>query len=134
VPADYRPGEPPRESLPASAKLRRRSEYQAIQQHGRRFPTQDLIILWQEGRSRCTRLGVTVSKRVAKQAVRRNRIKRWIREAFRRLPGRSTRPVIDMVVIARGGAPRSAFADLQRQLHTFWLKAPRQSNHRPSDA
>ena len=122
----------PEQSLPGRARLHRRSEYQAIQQHGRRFPTRDLIILWQEGRSGCTRLGVTVSKRVAKQAVKRNRIKRWIREAFRRLPGRASAPVLDIVVIARNEAPRSVFAEMQRQILIFWHKTTHPPEPPPS--
>jgi ribonuclease P protein component len=125
VPEDVRTNAPLEQSLTGKARLRRRSEYQTIQQHGRRFPTRDLIILWQEGRSGCARLGVTVSKRVAKQAVRRNRIKRWIREAFRRLPDRASATTIDMVIIARNEASRSGFSEIQRQIDTFWQKKAR---------
>jgi len=107
-------------TFPKTARLRTRPEFQTLQQHGRRVPSRDLIILWQEGRTAATRLGVTVSRRVAKQAVRRNRIKRWIREAFRRLPDRDTRRSLDIVVIARSQALTSSFASIQRQLGQFW--------------
>lgn len=112
----------PGASFPRTVRLRKRPEYQAIQQYGRRHPARDIIVLWQEGRTAETRLGVTVSRRVAKQAARRNQIKRWIREAFRRLPDRSTRRSLDIVVIARSQAVRSTYADVQAQLTTFWTK------------
>ncbi len=47
-----------------------------------------------------SRLGVSVSKRVA-GAVGRNRVKRLVREWYRRL---NPRPAGDLVVIARNGA------------------------------
>lgn len=123
MPADRRGPDAPDQSYPKACRLRRRSEYQVLQQHGHRFPTRDLIILSQPGRAERTRLGVTVSKRVAKQATRRNRIKRWIREAFRLLPDRSEGPPLDIVVIARGQAVHTAYAEVRAQLASFWRKA-----------
>ncbi len=120
------------ETFPTAARLRKRSEFQAIQQHGRRFPTRDLIILWQEGRTSVTRLGITVSRRVAKQAARRNRIKRWIREAFRRSPQRHAKPPRDLVVIARSSAVRSDDQSIEKQLRMFWKKSRR--SHRRGGA
>ncbi len=53
-----------------------------------------------------SRYGVTVSKRVGK-AVRRNKIKRRLREIIRRLP---LRPGWDVVLIARPPAGEASFA------------------------
>lgn len=114
-------GRKPRgQAFPKTFRLRNRSEFQRVQAYGRRFPTRDLIILWQEGRTGCTRLGVTVSKRVAKQAVRRNRIKRWIREAFRLLPDREASRALDVEIIARNQAVRSSFQAVAFQIQSFW--------------
>ena len=61
------------------------------------------MILRAPGRSPgATRLGVTVSRRVG-NAVVRNRVKRQIREWFRRV-GREALTGSDVVVIARPGA------------------------------
>lgn len=61
------------------------------------------------------RLGLTVSRKVGK-AVHRNRVKRRIRECFRR----RIRPLLpegtDMVVIARPGAADISFAILNTEL------------------
>ncbi len=48
------------------------------------------------------RIGITVSSKVA-NAVERNRVKRWVREAFRSVA--RDLPAVDVVVIARRGAP-----------------------------
>lgn len=48
------------------------------------------------------RLGLAVSKKVSKSAVQRNRIKRVVRESFRKHS--AALPVLDIVVMARPGA------------------------------
>jgi ribonuclease P protein component len=50
------------------------------------------------------RLGLTVSRRVAKRAVDRNKIKRIARESFRH---QAALPPWDFVVLARPGADRA---------------------------
>lgn len=56
------------------------------------------------------RLGVTVTRKVG-CAVVRNRIKRWVREAFRRQrPGFKTG--LDMVWVAKHNASRATYRDV----------------------
>jgi ribonuclease P protein component len=55
------------------------------------------------GRS-AARLGLTVSRRAAKRAVDRNKLKRLARESFRQQPAL---PPWDFVVLARAGADRA---------------------------
>lgn len=57
------------------------------------------------------RVGFTVSKQVG-NAVERNRVKRLVREAFRLDPTLLPRGV-DLVVIAKDGAPGLGLADVQ---------------------
>ena len=51
------------------------------------------------------RLGITVSKKVSKRAVDRNRIKRLVRESFRDL--HTSLPNNDFVIIARNNAAKA---------------------------
>lgn len=66
-------------------RILRRSEFLRIQGQGRRIHGRCLIFQFLPGRTDESRLGITVSRKVGK-AVLRNRIKRWIRESFRRHP------------------------------------------------
>lgn len=66
------------------------------------------------------RLGIAVSRRVARRAVDRNRIKRHVREAFRQrtleLPG------LDLIVLARGDAAGASAQDIRRSLARQWQR------------
>lgn len=55
-------------------------------------------------------------------AVCRNRIKRAVREGFRR--GRSGLPPRDVVVIARKGSAELSSLEIQAELETAWARLP----------
>jgi ribonuclease P protein component len=87
--------------------VRRRPEYLAIQNRGRRLVGPNLLLFaLPVALPGGGRLGVTVSKKVG-GAVLRNRVKRWIRDCYRRR--RPEFPAgLDLVVVAR---PPAAKAD-----------------------
>lgn len=91
-----------RESFPKEARLTRRSEFLLLSRGGRKFYTPHFILIRRDNDHRGKRLGVTVSSKVG-NAVVRNRVKRRLREFFRR--GRENfRAGQDAVIIARRGA------------------------------
>lgn len=59
------------------------------------------------------RIGITVSSKVG-NAVERNRVKRWVREAWREI--RPELPPVDLVVIARPAAVRMGLDGARRAL------------------
>jgi len=67
------------------------------------------------------RLGLSVSRRVSKRAVQRNRIKRVIRESFRR--HRRLLGATDYVVVAKSDAAAQGSTRLRAQLDNMWRKA-----------
>ena len=62
------------------------------------------------------RLGFTVSKRAAKKAVERNRIRRRLKEAVRLVALGRVREGCDYVVVGRRGALTESFAALEADL------------------
>ena len=95
------------ERLPREHTLRRSADYLRCYRRGRRLRG-DLVRLHVAGNELGhPRLGVTASRKVGK-AVVRNRVKRRVREVFRRWPRRGELPGADLVVHlepAVAGAP-----------------------------
>jgi len=96
----------PRERFPSGSRLRRPREFQRVARIGKRRTSEHFIVLLacrdSDTMADRPRLGVTVSRRVG-SAVVRNRVKRAVREWFRRTQGLLA-PHADLVVIARQGA------------------------------
>ena len=99
--------------LGQASRLRRRREFLAVQQRGRRLHAGPLVVLALQSCASRARLGVTVSSKIG-NAVTRNRIKRWVREAFRAVA--AGLPAVDLVVVARPGADRAGLAGARAAL------------------
>lgn len=95
-------------------RLRKRYEYRQAQLQGRRIHTEHFLIIVQPNASSNTRLGITVTKKVG-SAVQRNRIKRIVREVFRR--NRALFPTgHDVVLIAKRNAVGLSYESLRGEL------------------
>lgn len=85
--------------FPKTARLRKRAEYLKLSRAGASVHSANFVIVTSVNDRSESRLGVTVSAKVGNSVVR-NRIKRWVREYFRRhraeLP-----PGTDILIIAR---------------------------------
>lgn len=90
------------EGLPKRLRLRRRPEYLAVQRSSHRVVTPHFIVYGRRNGG-ATRIGITVSRKVGKANVR-NRIKRLVREAFRRNHG-ALPSGLDLVAVARNERP-----------------------------
>lgn len=106
--------------------LKKRSDFLDIGKNGKRFscPFFVLICLKHTDANEANtpmRIGYTVSKKVSKKAVTRNRIKRRLREAVRvTLPGIG-QASFDYVLIARSASETAPFDELTERLR-FALK------------
>lgn len=86
--------------FPRSERLTRRAEIQTLFQQGKRIERPALIVLWRE--SEAPRRAAFAVSRSLRTAVRRNRARRRLREAFRMARGAAPERV-DVVVIAKRG-------------------------------
>jgi len=103
-----------KESFPKAAHLTRRSEFLSLSRGGRRVHTSHFVVISKANNKGQTRLGITVSAKVGK-AVIRNRIKRLVREFFRR-HRREIPSSQDIVVIARRGLGRLSLETVSKEL------------------
>lgn len=79
-----------------------------------------LLILAKPNNSKHARLGLVIAKKQIKLAVRRNRIKRLIRESFRlRL---KKLPPIDVIVLARSSADTLDNSEVTKILNGLWKR------------
>lgn len=125
------------EGLPRTLRLRRRTEFLRVQHGGEKFHVAAFLVFIRNAKSerarsgerplRGPRLGVTVTRKVG-SAVVRNRIKRWVREAYRRQ--RAEFPdALDMVWVAKREAATAGFhgvaADMMRLSQKLRRRFPR---------
>ena len=102
-------------------RVRRRVDFVGIQEQGSRFSGVHYLLCARRRSATETtanaRLGITVSRKVG-NAVERNRVKRWVRESYRRL--QSMAPAgTDLVLIARPSAKASGLQATRAELTTL---------------
>lgn len=115
---------PARETFPKALRLLKRSEFRRVYEEGeRRSGPLGVVFYCSNGLSR-TRLGITAPGKLG-GAVLRNRLKRRLREVFRRNQGRIP-PGWDIVVNPRPPVANVRFEKLEREmLRLFPSAAPR---------
>jgi ribonuclease P protein component len=100
-------------SLPRSERLRGKAQIQALFEQGKRQDQGSVAALW-AGQAGPTRVGFAVSRRLG-GSVRRNRARRRLREAYRRLRGGL--PVgVEVVFIGRSGVAEIPFDRLLTEM------------------
>jgi ribonuclease P protein component len=111
-------GRPPRrraEGLPRVARLRRRAEFEAVYNTGDKLVEARVVafVVRADRPSGC-RLGLSVSRRVGNSPTR-NRVKRVLRDAFRKLAPHFPEP-LDLVLVARPGKAPATAAEAHESL------------------
>ena len=109
-----------RHNLPKWERILKRKGFLLVQEKGNRFVTDTLVILHLQNGLDYHRLGVTTSRRVG-NAVVRNRLKRWVRETFRRLNRRGIGGM-DIVVVVRKSALSTGYQRIKKDLEMFFSR------------
>ena len=117
-----------RATLPSASRLRKRREYLESYQEGERVPGGRLVLFVRPNEHGRPRLGVTVTRRVGKSAVR-NRLRRLVRESFRR--HRHEIEAWDLVVNVRASAVGSRYDEIERELLRLLRRARRRLERQP---
>jgi len=106
-------------SFPKTARLRQRAEYARAFDGGRRVASPALALHWMPAPQ--PRLGIAVSRKVDPNAVGRNRIKRVLRDLFRKQ--RAQLAPADYIVVARPPAATLDNASLRTVFTQLLLRA-----------
>jgi ribonuclease P protein component len=107
--------------FPRSERLTGRAEIQALFQQGKRIDRPSLVILW-GGDAGPLRVAFAVTRQI-RGAVRRNRARRRLREAFRAVRGVAP-PRVALVVIAKRGALDAPYPALRAELRDALAAIP----------
>lgn len=106
--------------LPRAARVLRPADFTALRTSSGRAGGRCFHMRYRDNDLGGARLGLAISKRVSKRAVERNRIKRLVRESFRRV--RHQLPPVDLMVMAREQAAGVPGPELLRELDGVWKK------------
>ena len=99
-------------------KLLNSENYNFVFSGSQRFGNGSLTVLARKNDLEHPRLGLAISKKCAKRAVDRNRIKRLFRESFRL--NQHTLPNVDIVAMCKPSILSLDNAEMQRQIETQW--------------
>ena len=102
-------------------RLRRNHDFQRVRHLGKYYASPLMVLAFLRNELEYSRFGFVVSKRIGK-AVRRNKIKRRMREATRlRIP--NIKPGFDLVFIARKPILQACYTDIENTLESLLRKA-----------
>ena len=106
---------PPSEALPREARLLQSGDFRRCYRRGRRRTGNHLIVYFVANAESGPRFGTTLSRKVGNSVVR-HRIKRQLREVYRRSAVRRELPPVDLVVHVKPGSAGTPFVQLREEL------------------
>lgn len=101
--------------FPPKLRLKNTKEFLSVQVKASKLNSKHFLILISPSQKANNRLGITVTKKIDKRAVVRNKIKRRVRDIFRRNQ-HLFRENFDIIIIARKNAGELEFKDTEREI------------------
>lgn len=119
-------------ALPKHSRLKHSRDFSAVYRQGQKAVSPHLVVrvlaskapLPQTAvpaRGTDSQFGISISQKVSKRAVIRNRVKRQIRSAIRTLLPQ-VNPNLRIVVVVRPGAPECEYGEFLRELEQLFTK------------
>ena len=97
-------------------RLKKRSDFLRVQKSGRKWVAKGMVVEVAENENLGIRYGLTVSKKVSKLAVTRNRIRRRLKAVASDVLGVYGTYDLDVVLIGRVSTEKRGFEDLKQDL------------------
>lgn len=108
-------------AFPRTSRLRLKKEFEAVFSAGNRTATKDLVAWHSKGADDEKKIGLMVSKKTG-GAVKRNRLKRLLREAFR-LTKRELKEGTRLIIYPKAGCEVRNFSQAREALEKIRQKA-----------
>lgn len=105
-----------KEDLKKLERLLKRSDFLLANAKGQKWVSKSMIVLARPNDSGLRRVGITVTKKLEKTAVGRNRMKRRLRAASADILPNFAKAGMDYVLIARSETATRPYGDLQKDL------------------
>ena len=105
-----------KDDIQSIGRLKKRSDFLRVQKEGNKWVSKGMIVELASREETGLRYGLTVSKRVSKLAVTRNRIKRRLRAVACEVLPAFREQSIDVVLIGRVATAERDYQDLKKDL------------------
>ena len=115
-----KPPDGARASFRRAQRLRRPADFREVYAKGRRIGNEMFAANVLVNQAGTARLGLSIAVRASGGAVHRNRLRRLVRESFRR--HRHGLPALDIVIGARAAAREASAAELRAALERLWQR------------
>lgn len=107
--------------FPKNKRLLNPDDFGVVLKNGAgRVTNKKFFVVYRPNELGYPRIGIAISKKLIKKAVGRNRIKRLVRESYRKKKGEF--PSVDIVVLGRNGIVDVDNRALHNNLDTLWQK------------
>jgi len=109
-----------RQVFPRNSRLVSQSDFQHVFSGARKIANRSFTVLLRKNSCQQARLGMAISKKIARRAVDRNRIKRHVRENFRSLGQQMDH--VDIVVLGRNGIAKRNRYELANDINELFSR------------
>ena len=120
--------QPRLETLPKEKRLAKRREFLHVYETGRKWFSRYCVVFAAPNEHPYSRIGITATKKLGKAAVR-NRLKRWIREVYRRQrdPLSLDSYSVDVIVNVKPNAADAPFEEFRDDLRRALQRIAKES-------
>lgn len=102
--------------------IRKDYEFRKVYKYGKSFANRYMVVYIMPNRTKDTRIGISVSKKVG-NAVTRNRIRRMIKESYRLNIDSDIKKGYDVVFISRVAAKDADYKTIEKSIYGVVKKA-----------
>ena len=110
--------------LPKAHRLKHWRDFRTVYRKGKRFHGKHLVLIAHRNpqAEQLTQIGISISRKVSKKAVVRNKLKRRLRHIFQ-LSLADIKHQWQLIVIVRNNAARCEYEDFLRELKQLLIEA-----------